>query len=145
MAKTLSQLCDAIVTAIEGISPTKVASDGDTFQGRVGYPDADAGDRRFGVYDTYGGVRALAAPGGTVVCPDVHEVEVFVLVNYTWTSDVMARILDDGELITEALEDLRASDADIRELLLDPPDVVAESDDGLVVAARSMVVQYQRA
>lgn len=145
MAKSLSQVCAAFVAAIEAISTDERAGSSDKFHGRVGYPDTTGGDRAFGVTATFGGVRALAAPGGTVVCPDVHEVELFITVNYTWTSEVMARILDDGEALTEAIEDLRASDADLLEVLLDVPDLVLEGENGSVVVTRSCVVQYQRA
>jgi len=145
VAKTLSQVCQAFVEAIEAITTDKRGGETDVFRGRVGYPDTTGGDRAFGVTATFGGVRALAAPGGTVVCPDVHEVEVFITVHYTWTDSMMVRVLDDGEAMTEALEGLRASDADIIEMLLDVPDLVVEGDGGLVVVTRSCVVQYQRA
>ncbi len=146
MPSSLSQVCQLIVDKLEAISTSgDQSSVQDKFHGVVGLPDSTGGDRCFGVVPPFGGVRATAAPGGTVTCPDVHEVELSIIVNYTYTQDAIARVADDGEDITEALEDLRAAANDILDIQLEPGDIVPEPDAQLIVATRSMVVQYQRA
>ena len=136
-------MCQAIVDAIEAIdlSEKYSAHAGDVFLGRIGDPPGTGVDRAFGVIPLSASARTNRES-----CAEQHTTEVEIVIEYAATEDAVARIADDGELVTEALEDLRGTDSDILDIQITPGDAIAPGvADGTLEATRSIVVDWRRA
>lgn len=143
MAKKTSAVCQAIVDQIEAIdlSAEYSAHAGDVFRGRIGDPPSTGVDRAFGVIPLSASARLNRES-----CPEQHMTEIEIVIEYVSTEDAIARIADDGELVTEALEDLRGTDSDILDIQIATGSAIAPGvADGTLEAARTIVVEWLRA
>jgi len=143
LAKTSSQMCQALVDAIEAIdlSAKYSAHPGDVFRGRIGDPPGTGVDRAFGVIPLSASARLNRES-----CEGQHTTQVEIVIEYAATEDAIARIADDGELVTEALEGLRGTDSDVLDLQIPPGDAISPGvADGTLEATRTIVVEWRRA
>jgi hypothetical protein len=143
VAYSTSQMCEALITAIESVTVPAATSAHvlDRLQGRVG-PPLSASDRVFGIIP-------LSASRRRYEETDIrqHVTDVEIVIYYADGEGAYERIADDGELITEALESLRNTDADnIIHMDVAEGDPIGPSDtDGYLWATRTITVGWYRA
>jgi hypothetical protein len=140
MASTCSQVLDAIRLRIEAISiPDADRRDSsDVFQGVIGALDGQSTDRCFALQP---GIPERSTR--YTVTPQVHAVDVVLIVGYFLTQDAWVRAADDASLITEALWSC-VSGSDLTELHLGAGQIRQHGTNALV-AERQLTIEWRRA
>lgn len=100
---------DAIVAAVEGIVPDSVAHGGDLFRQAPSTLDEPPSDRTFYLERT-----SPQFPAGMLFAgADPYSIGFDLGVTYVPTAEAQDRILDDGDLVVDALKNLSAQNMQI--------------------------------
>jgi len=147
MAYTTSEMLEALITKIQAIDLTshttaRKAHGGDRFRGQIAFEPPGTGvDRAFALIPASSSVRA-----NRISDRGEHRIQVEILIEYARAEGAVARVVDDGELITEALEDFRYDDGNITELTIElGAPVIEGEEDGTLEASRIIEVVWLRA